>query len=150
MACLTVNCLSVYCVRCLNEMYWLFSVSSYDSKPFLRKVIYNFFFFSSYSSSSFFFSFFYFSLFLLFFLFFGIRSVLLFNLCRLQDESPYKFFFCFFNHLLTPIDFRSFSKQSNHLNFGPPVFLFPSHFPRTTFLTAVAASDILNQPTSPL
>jgi hypothetical protein len=48
----------------------------------------------------------------------------------------------FFLHAVTPTDFRSFSMQSNHLNFGPPVFHLPSGFPRTTSFTAVA-SDIL-------
>jgi len=48
----------------------------------------------------------------------------------------------FFLRPLTTIDFRSFSTQSNHLNFGPPVFHLPSGFPRTTFFTAIA-SDIL-------
>jgi hypothetical protein len=48
----------------------------------------------------------------------------------------------FFLRPFTAIDFRSFSAQTNHLNFGPPAFYLPCDFPRTTFLTAVA-SDIL-------
>jgi hypothetical protein len=48
----------------------------------------------------------------------------------------------FFLHLLTPIDFRSFSTLSNHLNFGLPAFLLPSGFPINTFFT-VLSSDIL-------
>ena len=35
----------------------------------------------------------------------------------------------FFLPLLTPIDFRPFSVQSNHLNFGLPAFLLPSGSP---------------------
>jgi hypothetical protein len=50
----------------------------------------------------------------------------------------------FFLHLLAPIDFRSFSVQSNHLNFGLPAFLLPSGFPRNTFYT-VLPSDILTR-----
>jgi hypothetical protein len=34
----------------------------------------------------------------------------------------------FLLHLLTPIDFRSFSVQSNHPNFGLPAFLLASRF----------------------
>jgi hypothetical protein len=44
--------------------------------------------------------------------------------------SPYSFL-----HLLTPIDFWSFSIQSNHFNFGPPAFPFTSGFPRSTSFT---------------
>jgi len=40
----------------------------------------------------------------------------------------------FFLHLWAPFDFRSFSIQSNHLNFGLPSFLLQSGFPRNTSL----------------
>jgi hypothetical protein len=50
----------------------------------------------------------------------------------------------FFLHLFTPIDFRSFSVQSNHLNFGLPAFLLQSGFPRYTSFT-VLSSDILTR-----
>jgi hypothetical protein len=48
----------------------------------------------------------------------------------------------FFLHLSTPIDFRSFSVQSYHFNFGLPASHLPSGFPRNTFLM-VLSSDIL-------
>jgi hypothetical protein len=50
----------------------------------------------------------------------------------------------FFLHLLTPIDFRSFSIQSNHLKFGLPTFLLPSGFPRNT-LVAVLSSEVFTR-----
>ena len=40
---------------------------------------------------------------------------------------------CFFLHLLTPIDFKSSSAQSYHLNFGLPAFLLTPGFPRNAF-----------------
>ena len=49
-----------------------------------------------------------------------------------------------FLHTLEPIDFRSLSIQSNHLNFGLAAFLLPSVFPRNTLLTALS-SDILTR-----
>jgi hypothetical protein len=59
----------------------------------------------------------------------------------------------FILHLLTSIDFRSFSIQANHLNFGLPAFLLPSCFPSNTvehgyndiglYDTSPIASDIL-------
>ena len=50
----------------------------------------------------------------------------------------------FFLRLLTPIDFRSFSILSNHLNFGLPAILLPSGFPRNAFFM-VLSSDILSR-----
>ena len=47
-----------------------------------------------------------------------------------------------FLHLLTLINFRSFSVQCSHLSFGLPALLLPSGFPRNTSLTFVL-SDIL-------
>jgi hypothetical protein len=59
----------------------------------------------------------------------------------------------FFLHLLAPIDFRTFSIQSNHINSGLPAFLLQSGFRRNTvepayndiglYDTASIASDIL-------
>ena len=69
------------------------------------------------------------------FIFFtGIKSLQL-NQCLLQNDGPIKKSSDFSLHLLTPTDFRSFSIQSNHFNFGPPAFLHPSGFPRNTFRT---------------
>jgi hypothetical protein len=42
--------------------------------------------------------------------------------------------FAFFLHLLTPIYFRSFPIQSNHLNVGVPALPPPSGFPTNSFL----------------
>jgi hypothetical protein len=42
-----------------------------------------------------------------------------------------------FVHPLTPIDFRLFSIQYNHLHFGLPAFLLLSGFPRNTLFTVL-------------
>jgi hypothetical protein len=47
-----------------------------------------------------------------------------------------------FLHLLTSVDFRSFSVESNHLNFGLPAFLLPCGFLRNTYVT-VLSSDMV-------
>ena len=52
----------------------------------------------------------------------------------------------FFRHLWTPFSFRSFSLQSNHLNFGLPSFLLQSGFPRNTFLTVLSSGILTRQP----
>jgi hypothetical protein len=50
----------------------------------------------------------------------------------------------FFLHLLTPIGFKLFSKESNQIKFGLPAFILPSGFPRYTFYTDLS-SDILTR-----
>jgi len=50
-------------------------------------------------------------------------------------------FSALFHHLLTPIGFKSFSKESNQIKSGLPAFILPYGFPRYTFYTVVS-SDI--------
>lgn len=66
-----------------------------------------------------------------------------YNQCLLQNDRHIYLPFAVFLHLLTSVDFRSFSVQSEHLNFGLPSFLLTSGFPRNTFIT-VLSSDILS------
>jgi hypothetical protein len=54
--------------------------------------------------------------------------------------------FVFFLHLLIPINFRSFSIQSNHLNFGLAALIFPSGFPRNTFFMVLSSSVLTRWP----
>jgi hypothetical protein len=53
-------------------------------------------------------------------------------------------FSAFFLHLLTPISFRPFSIQSNHLQFGLPAFFLSFSFPRNNFFI-VLSSDALTR-----
>ena len=59
-----------------------------------------------------------------------------------SEWLPLQMFSAFFLHLLIHINFRSFSIQSNHLNFG--LASFPSGFPRNTFFIFLS-SDILTR-----
>jgi hypothetical protein len=64
--------------------------------------------------------------------FISIRS-LKFNQRLNQNDSTCSSVFYIFLYLLTPINFRLSSIQSNFLNFDPTDFHFPSGFPRNTF-----------------
>jgi hypothetical protein len=116
---------SSYCIRSLmcsivilhqmyhcNTVYWVFSVSSYELKYFLRQAKYNFF------------------------LFFISTWSVLFNQCHLQITARSDPSSAFYLHPWSPIDFRTFSVQSKNYNFGPPDFLLPSNFPRITLFMA--------------
>jgi hypothetical protein len=63
---------------------------------------------------------------LLFLLLFLGHAVLAVSQCLLQNGSRTSLSSAFFLQLLTPMDFRSFSLQSSHLNFGIPAFLLAS------------------------
>ena len=45
---------------------------------------------------------------------------------------------CHISYIVTPVDFRSFSRQSGHLNFGFLPFLIPSGSPRITFCAVLS------------
>ena len=55
-----------------------------------------------------------------------------FNGCHFRNDSPYSPSCSFFLHRLTPVGFRSFSVQSDYLNFGLPAW--PCVVPRLNFL----------------
>ena len=65
----------------------------------------------------------------------SFRITALYGHCGLISVSFRITALAFFLHLFTPIDFRSFTVQSNHLNFSPPVCI--TTFTRPKYWTLV-------------